>query len=153
MRATEHAPRGPLHILEHLYGLAEIVERGIGVSVERLRVIRPTRVWRLGAPLPRYVTGPPAPGIVLDAKLFVTNFRSMEVYDPQVDTWTREEIPWRHNVEHAYTHNGRIFVFSRDGTGLQRASDGSWSPYGKIREFYWRTSGYEPGKSESVILG
>ena len=37
MRATEHAPRGPFHVLERRHGLAEIVERGTGVPVERLR--------------------------------------------------------------------------------------------------------------------
>ena len=41
MRATEHAPRGPFHVLEHIHGLAEIIERGTGVHVERHRVKRP----------------------------------------------------------------------------------------------------------------
>ena len=41
MRAAEHAPRGPLHLLERRHGLAEIVERGAGVQVERRRVIPP----------------------------------------------------------------------------------------------------------------
>ena len=41
MRATEHAPRGPCQFPERLHGLAEIVERGAGVLVERLRVIPP----------------------------------------------------------------------------------------------------------------
>ena len=31
--ATEHAPRNPFRILERRHGLAEIVERGAGVSV------------------------------------------------------------------------------------------------------------------------
>ena len=39
MRAAEHAPRDPFHVLQRLHGLAEIVERGAGVPVERLRVI------------------------------------------------------------------------------------------------------------------
>ena len=38
VRASEHAPRGPFHLLERIYGLAHIVERGIGISAERLRV-------------------------------------------------------------------------------------------------------------------
>ena len=41
VRATEHAPRGPFHVLERRHGLAEIVERGAGVPVERLRVTPP----------------------------------------------------------------------------------------------------------------
>ena len=40
VRATEHAPRGPCRVLERRHGLAEIVERGVVVFVERLRVDR-----------------------------------------------------------------------------------------------------------------
>ena len=36
--AAEHAPRDSFHILERCHGLAEIVERGVGVVVERPRV-------------------------------------------------------------------------------------------------------------------
>ena len=112
-----------------------------------------TRVWRLGASMPRPVAGFPAPGIVYDAKLFVTYFQSMLVYDPHVDTWTEERIPWVHGVaEHAYTHNGRIVVFATNGTAFQRASDGSWSPYEKTRESHW-TGDASTRRSESVLLG
>ena len=45
VRATEHAPRGPFDILERRHGLAEVVERGAGVVVERPRV-RIILVWR-----------------------------------------------------------------------------------------------------------
>ena len=38
MRDSEHAPRDPFHLLERRHGLAEIVERGVGVLVERIRV-------------------------------------------------------------------------------------------------------------------
>ena len=38
MRASEHAPRGPFQLLERRHGLADIVERGDGVPVERVRV-------------------------------------------------------------------------------------------------------------------
>ena len=38
VRAPEHAPRGPSSVLERRHGLAESVERGVGVPVERLRV-------------------------------------------------------------------------------------------------------------------
>ena len=41
VRATEHAPRDPLYLLERRHGLAEIVERGGGVLEERIRVIPP----------------------------------------------------------------------------------------------------------------
>ena len=41
VRATEHAPRDPFRLLECRHGLAEIVERGAGVPVERIRVKRP----------------------------------------------------------------------------------------------------------------
>ena len=41
VRATEHAPRDPYRILERRHGLAEIVERGTGVLVERLCVTPP----------------------------------------------------------------------------------------------------------------
>jgi len=35
VRAAEHAPRDPSCLLERCYGLAEMVERGTGVQVER----------------------------------------------------------------------------------------------------------------------
>ena len=38
---TEHAPRDPSRVLERRHGLADIVERGAGVIVERRRVNRP----------------------------------------------------------------------------------------------------------------
>ena len=38
MRAAEHAPRGLCRLLERRHGLAEVVERGAGVQVERPRV-------------------------------------------------------------------------------------------------------------------
>ncbi len=41
MRATEHAPRGPCRLLERRHALAEVVERGGGVPVNRLRVNTP----------------------------------------------------------------------------------------------------------------
>ena len=36
--ATHHAPRHPFRVHERRHGLADIVERGVGVRVERLRV-------------------------------------------------------------------------------------------------------------------
>ena len=41
VRSTKHAPRGPFRVLERRHGLADIVERGAVVVVERLRVIHP----------------------------------------------------------------------------------------------------------------
>ena len=41
VRAAEHASRGPFRVLERRHGLVEIVERGGGVVVERLRVNPP----------------------------------------------------------------------------------------------------------------
>ena len=41
VRTAEHAPRDPFRILERRYGLAEIVERGTGVLVERPPVKQP----------------------------------------------------------------------------------------------------------------
>ena len=41
VRATENASRDPSYLLERRHGLAEIVERGVGVVVERHCVIRP----------------------------------------------------------------------------------------------------------------
>ena len=41
VRAAEHAPRGLFQILEGRHGLAEIVERGAGVKVERPRIKPP----------------------------------------------------------------------------------------------------------------
>jgi hypothetical protein len=38
MRSAEHAPRDPFHVLDSRHGLAEIVERGVGILVERLSV-------------------------------------------------------------------------------------------------------------------
>ena len=42
MRGAKNAPRDLLHVLERIHGLAEIVERGGGVSVDRLPVKAPT---------------------------------------------------------------------------------------------------------------
>ena len=41
VRAAEHAPRDPLRVLERRHGLAEIVEGGAGVIVERHRMNPP----------------------------------------------------------------------------------------------------------------
>ena len=41
VRAAEHAPRGRFDLLERTYCLAEIVERSVGVLVERPRVNPP----------------------------------------------------------------------------------------------------------------
>ena len=38
VRASHHAPRDPLRVLERCHGLAAIVERGTGTFVERQRV-------------------------------------------------------------------------------------------------------------------
>ena len=35
VRAAEHAPRGPFRVLQHRHSLAEIIEWGAGVEVER----------------------------------------------------------------------------------------------------------------------
>ena len=43
VRAAEHAPRDRFYLLERRHGLAQIVERGVGVSAERLRVNPPHR--------------------------------------------------------------------------------------------------------------
>ena len=40
VRTAKNAPRGPCRLLERIHGLAEIVERGAGVLVERLRLRR-----------------------------------------------------------------------------------------------------------------
>ena len=50
MRATKHAPRDPFSVLERRHGLAEIVERGALVFVERPNVnpIDLTRPWSNG---------------------------------------------------------------------------------------------------------
>ena len=41
VRATHHAPRRPCRLIKRRHGLAEIVERGAGVLVERPRVSPP----------------------------------------------------------------------------------------------------------------
>ena len=41
VRTTEHAPCDRCRLLERRHGLAEIVERGAGVLVERYRVVPP----------------------------------------------------------------------------------------------------------------
>ena len=41
MRTTKNAARDPLRVLDRIYGLAEIVERGAGIHEERPRVIHP----------------------------------------------------------------------------------------------------------------
>ena len=50
VRATEHAPRSPFHLLERRRGLAEIVERGVRVCVERPRVVCPKVVAMRATP-------------------------------------------------------------------------------------------------------
>ena len=45
VRATEHPARDPIHVLERIHGLAEIVERG-AVPVESLRVSHTSPVAR-----------------------------------------------------------------------------------------------------------
>ena len=40
MRAAEHAPRDPVRDLKRRHGLAEIVERGAGVHVDRIALGR-----------------------------------------------------------------------------------------------------------------
>ena len=41
VRAAEDASRGPFRVLERRHGLAEVVKRGAGVFVKRLRVSPP----------------------------------------------------------------------------------------------------------------
>ena len=41
VRAAEHAPRGPLRLLERLHCLVDIIKRGVVVSAERQRVKPP----------------------------------------------------------------------------------------------------------------
>ena len=43
VRATKNSPRDPFRVFERRHGLAEVVERGGVVSVERRRVNRPHR--------------------------------------------------------------------------------------------------------------
>ena len=43
MLATKHAPGGAFRILERLHGLADIVESGAAVLVDRLRIIHPNQ--------------------------------------------------------------------------------------------------------------
>ena len=38
VRATEHAPCDPFRVLERRHGLTDIIERGVVVLIERLRV-------------------------------------------------------------------------------------------------------------------
>jgi len=116
-----------------------------------------TRVWRLGAPPPKSSSF--SQGIVIDAKLFVVEYESMMVYDPQVDSWTEEEIPWggqdRWQVKFADAHDGSIVAFTKNipspGSAFQRASDGSWSPYEGTRPISCDAGGLF--SLESVLLG
>ena len=41
VRAAEHASRDPFRVLDGRQGLADVVERGCGVIVERVRVTQP----------------------------------------------------------------------------------------------------------------
>ena len=55
--ATEHAPRNPFRLLECRHGLADIVQRGGGVLVERRRVIPPypeRNIIRIAENAPRH---------------------------------------------------------------------------------------------------
>ena len=120
--------------------------------------------WRLGAALPEPRTG--AIGVVADGKLSVIARLSRDdllVYDPRTDTWTEEASPrcitYIFGKSHltlleatsACAHNGRLVVFggrALGGRALERANDGSWSPYqvaaGGLEHY---------DLAESVILG
>ena len=56
VRASEHAPRGPFNFLERSNGLADIVERGVIVVVERVRVIHGVAALPLGEATARGVS-------------------------------------------------------------------------------------------------
>ncbi len=55
MRAAKNAPRGPFRVLERRHGIAEIVERGAGVLVER-RCVNPPHLEHESMTLPESAT-------------------------------------------------------------------------------------------------
>jgi hypothetical protein len=60
--ATKHTPHHPRRLIKCIYGLAEIIERGGGVLVERLRINAPHRctpprsIFHVGDELGAYVS-------------------------------------------------------------------------------------------------
>ena len=85
-----------------------------------------TRAWRLAAPPPDFGV---ACGVVLDGKLFVYGTQASVVYDPGLDVWTEESVPWRAGLRSACAHDGRIVVFTDRGSAFTRAADGFWHNY------------------------
>ena len=90
-------------------------------------------------PYPGVVPGVTPLGVVADGNLFVISTsvdssKDLLVYDPQSDTWTEAPPPptVTNNtivVKSACAHKGRLVVFLSNRTALERANDGSWSPY------------------------
>ena len=66
MRATEHASGGPVYLLERRHGLAEIVQRGGGVLVERHSAVASLSDAQALAATAAYAPTPPG----LFARLF-----------------------------------------------------------------------------------
>ena len=76
--------------------------------------------------------------------------RDLLVYDPQSNSWTEEAPPPtvandNNVVRSACAHNSRLVVFGQK-RALERANDGSWSPYEVAEERVAHVA-------ESVILG
>ena len=86
-----------------------------------------TGQWRLGPRLPQGRVC--NPGVVSEGKLFIPSQRSMLIYDPLSNAWTREPPPFDDIWMCACAHDGRIIAFLENGGAYERAPDGTWFPY------------------------
>ena len=110
---------------------------------------------RRGASLPDSQYGSDD-GFVVDGKLCLIHVNpnnsllsGLLVYDPQANTWTKEETP-SIKARVVCVHDGRLVVFQEDGTVVARATDGSWFPIAHVerqKRIPYRSV------SRSVLLG
>ena len=112
MRATEHAPRDPIHVLERRHGLAEVVERGLVVPVKRLRVNRPhpERELTFAESEPHYGNPLCAPGPTARGG-------AIEIHDGRSRSWSRPprgpSVIFLDDVELQAALSGSRRLFSR----------------------------------------
>ena len=131
-----------------------LIADGRGMSTLQIYDIA-SRTWRRGASLPDSQYGS-NDGFVVDGKLCLIHVNpnnsllsGLLVYDPQANTWTKEETP-SIKARVVCVHDGRLVAFQEDGTVVARATDGSWFPIAHVER--QERSPYR-SFSRSVLLG
>ena len=131
-----------------------LIADGWGMSTLQIYDIA-SRTWRRGASLPDSQYGS-NDGFVVDGKLCLIHVNpnnsllsGLLVYDPQANTWTKEETP-SIKARVVCVHDGRLVAFQEDGTVVARATDGSWFPIAHVER--QERSPYR-SFSRSVLLG